>query len=99
MLVTTLDQGRDLAKTVGDGRIALMRGHGCVVTGVSLKAAVMASVYLQVNAQLLTQALRLGEVTYLSPGEVEMMSETQLRPLSGDRAWEYWARRAGRQVN
>ncbi len=99
MLVTTMDQGRDLANSVGDGRVALMRGHGCVVTGVSLKAAVMASVYLQVNAQLLSESLRLGEVTYLSPGEVEKMSETQLRPLSGDRAWEYWARRAGCEVN
>ncbi len=98
MLVTTMDQGRDLAKAVGDGRVALMRGHGCVVAGASLKAAVMASVYLQVNAQLLSESLRLGDVTYLSPGEVAQMSETQLRPLSGDRAWEYWARRAGCEI-
>ena len=98
MLVTTMDQGRDLAKAVGDGRVALMRGHGCVVAGATLKAAVMASVYLQVNAQLLSESLRLGDVTYLSPGEVEKMSETQLRPLSGDRAWEYWARRSGCEV-
>ena len=96
MLVTTMEQGRDLAKVVGDGRVALMRGHGCVVTGGSLKAAVMASIYLQVNAQLLSESLRLGDVTYLSPGEVEKMAESQLQPLSGDRAWEYWARRAGR---
>ena len=95
MLVTTMDQGRDLAKTLGTGRVALMRGHGCVVVGSSIKTAVMASIYLQVNAQLLSDSLRMGDVTYLSPGEVEMMGQTQVRPLSGDRAWEYWARRAG----
>lgn len=95
MLVTTMDQGSDLAKTLGDGRVALMRGHGCVVVGSSIKTAVMASIYLQVNAQLLSDSLRMGDVTYLSPGEVEMMGRTQVRPLSGDRAWEYWARRAG----
>ncbi len=94
MLVTTMDQGRDLAKTLGDGRVALMRGHGCVVAGASIRAAVMASIYLQVNAQLLSDSLRLGEVNYLSPGEVNMMGQTQVQPLSGNRAWEYWARRA-----
>ena len=94
MLVTTMDQGRDLAKTLGDGRVALMRGHGCVVAGASIRAAVMTSIYLQVNAQLLSDSLRLGEVNYLSPGEVNMMGQTQVQPLSGNRAWEYWARRA-----
>ena len=47
LLVTTMEQGRDLAATLGDGRAALMRGHGCVVAGNTLKEAVMASVYLQ----------------------------------------------------
>ena len=54
MLVVTMDQGRDLAETVGTRRVALMRGHGCVVAGGSVKEAVMASIYLQVNALLLS---------------------------------------------
>ena len=95
LLVTNMEQARDLALAVGDGRASLMRGHGCVVAGGSIKEAVMASVYLQVNAQLLTESLRLGEVTYLSDGEVELMAETQLQPLSSNRAWEYWKTRAG----
>ena len=95
MLVITMDQGRDLAETVRNGRVALMRGHGCVVVGGSVKEAVMTSIYLQVNAQLLSESLRLGDVNYLSRGEVEKMSETQLRPLATDRAWEYWMMRAG----
>ena len=55
----------------------------------------MASVYLQLNAQLLMQSLSLGEVTYMSPGEVELMAETQIQPTGADRIWEYWMRRAG----
>ena len=31
MLVVTMEQGRDLARTLGQGSVALMRGHGCVV--------------------------------------------------------------------
>ena len=96
LLVTTMEQGRDLAATLGRGRAALMRGHGCVVAGSTLKEAVMASVYLQVNARLLLQSLPLGEVKYLSPGEIELMSQSQVRPTSMGRAWEYWAVRAGR---
>ena len=57
MLVTNMEQARDLAQTVGEGRVALMRGHGCVVAGRSVKEAVMASVYLQVNARLLLDAM------------------------------------------
>lgn len=96
LLVTTMEQGRDLAACLGPGRAALMRGHGCVIAAAGLKEAVMAAIYLQVNAQLLLAALPLGNVTYLSLGEVAQMSQSQLRPTSLNRAWEYWAARAGR---
>ena len=97
LLVTTMDQGRDLAAALGQGRAALMRGHGCVVAGSTLKEAIMASIYLQVNARLLLQSLPLGEVKFLSPGEIDLMSRSQVRPTSLARAWEYWAVRAGRR--
>jgi len=44
----------------------------------------------------LLQSLQLGEVKYLSPGEIEMMSDSQMRLTGQERAWEYWANRAGR---
>ena len=96
MLVTTMEQGRDLAQCLEDRRVALMRGHGCVIAGKSVREVVMGSVYLQVNAGLLLDYLGLGEVKYLTQGEVELMTEGQMRPTSQDRAWEYWANRAGR---
>ena len=98
LLVTTMEQGRDLASTLGANRAALMRGHGCVVVGSTLKQAVMRSVYLQANARLLLQSLPLGEVKYLSPSEIELMAQSLARPTSIARAWEYWATRAGRSV-
>ena len=97
LLVTTMPQGRDLATTLGPRRVALMRGHGCVVAGAALKEAVMAAIYLQVNASLLLESLKLGNVKYLSPGEVAIMSEGQLGLRTMGRAWEYWAVRAGRE--
>ena len=96
MLVTNMEQGRDLAACLGGRRVSLMRGHGCVIAGQTIREVVMASVYLQVNAGLLLQSLQLGEVKYLSPGEIEMMSDSQMRLTGQERAWEYWANRAGR---
>ena len=96
LLVTTMDQGRDLASCLGGRRVSLMRGHGCVIAGRSIREVVMASVYLQVNAGMLLESLSLGDVKYLSPGEIEAMTESQMSLTGQERAWEYWANRAGR---
>jgi ribulose-5-phosphate 4-epimerase/fuculose-1-phosphate aldolase len=94
MLVTTLAQGDDLAERLGANRVVLMRGHGSAVAGISIRDAVHTSVYLRVNAQLQTEAMRMGgDIVYLSDGEI---AEMQKSARSGHtRAWEYWARRAG----
>ncbi len=99
MLVLNMDQGRDLAKCLGENRVALMRGHGCVVVGPNLKEAVMVSIYLQVNAQLQSAAMQMGaahgrDVKYLTPEEERLYSEVHFSPLSMDRAWEYFLDRA-----
>jgi ribulose-5-phosphate 4-epimerase/fuculose-1-phosphate aldolase len=93
LLVRNQEHGRDLAHSVGSGRVALMRGHGCVVAAATLRDAVMTAIYLQLNATLQMQALRLGEPTYLSPGEITRTGK--MGPIALERAWEYWRRRAG----
>ena len=98
LLVREWAQGQSLARTLGRRRVALMRGHGSVVAGASLKEVVMASVYLEVNAKLQMQAQTLGStLEFLTPGEVERCSEMVLGIgyPSMDRAWEYWRSRAG----
>ena len=96
LLVTTMDQGRDLASCLGNRRVSLMRGHGCVIAGKSVREVVMASIYLQVNAGLLLESLRLGDIKYLSPGEIKAMTDSQMSLSGQERAWEYWANRADR---
>mgnify|MGYP003300808446 CR=1 FL=1 len=46
-LVVTMEQGRDLAAALGEGTIALMKRHGCVVTGATVEETVMKAIYLQ----------------------------------------------------
>ena len=95
LLVVNMEQGRDLAAALGDGRVALMRGHGAVVAAANIKFAVMTAVYLQVAARLQLMTLQLGEPVYLSEAEIDNCYQTQTSPLGMDRAWEYWVARAG----
>ena len=95
LLVTTMEMGRDLAARLGDKRSALMRGHGCVVVGRSVREVVFSSIYLEVNSQLQLKASSLGDITFLSDGEVEAILKRR-GPYTFERAWESWARRAGR---
>jgi ribulose-5-phosphate 4-epimerase/fuculose-1-phosphate aldolase len=95
LLVTTPQQGDSLAKALGDRPVILMRGHGSAVAGATLRQTVFRSVYMQLNAELLTIARGFGDVRYLSDGEVAAASELLCEPLSQDRAWNEWAARVG----
>ena len=94
LLVANKDHGRDLVACLGQNVIALMRGHGCVVTGPTLETTVLTSIYLRVNARLQLDAMHMGEVTYLSPGEIELSSQRNKPKVGDDRAWEYLCARA-----
>ena len=94
MLVSNVEQGRDLAACLANNVVVLMRGHGCTVTAPTIAEAVLTSVYLQVNAQLQMDAMRLGDVTYLTSGEIEANSQINQPKSGSERAWEYYKARA-----
>ena len=95
MLVRTLEQGKDLATALADHTCVLIRGHGAVVVGASIERAVLTAIYLQVNANVLLQALPLGTPQGLSAEEIARSAEAQFSPLALDRSWEYFCQRAG----
>jgi HCOMODA/2-hydroxy-3-carboxy-muconic semialdehyde decarboxylase len=95
MLVTDNDRGRSLARALGGGRAILMRGHGATVAAHSLKATVYVAVYLMVNAALLREAREMGKVNYLNDEEIAHLDQMNFSEPPLERAWEYWARRAG----
>jgi ribulose-5-phosphate 4-epimerase/fuculose-1-phosphate aldolase len=98
LLVTNSEMARDLAATLGPHSVALMRGHGCVVAGTSLRDVVFNSVYLELNAALQLQASALGPINFLSDGEIEAVLRTRAA-FTYERAWEYWCQRAGRRYD
>jgi ribulose-5-phosphate 4-epimerase/fuculose-1-phosphate aldolase len=97
LLVSDMKMGRDLAKRLGKGRTALMRGHGAVVAGFSIRHAVYVSIYLELNAKLQMQAMQMGKIKFLYKGEVDAVI-ARTGSYGINRAWENWCRRAGREM-
>jgi ribulose-5-phosphate 4-epimerase/fuculose-1-phosphate aldolase len=94
LLVTNMEQGGDLAVTLGSHTAALMRGHGAVVVGKSIREAVLIAIYLQINANLDFKARTLGKPKYLSPGEIAHSPANLLDPGVAARVWEYFESRS-----
>jgi ribulose-5-phosphate 4-epimerase/fuculose-1-phosphate aldolase len=93
MLIRNKALGAGLASTLGRGAVALMRGHGDVNVGPSIKTAVLHAIYTNLNARLQAEAIRLGgAITYLN--EVEAAKIGALNDTQVDRAWDIWKRQA-----
>ena len=89
MLVSNSAIGKSLAAALGDKPVVLMRGHGDVTVGPSVKMAVFRAYYTDVNAKLQAQALALGgEPNYLTPGEGVKADQTNFAVM--DRIWNLW---------
>jgi ribulose-5-phosphate 4-epimerase/fuculose-1-phosphate aldolase len=92
MLVSNSAIGKSLAAALGDKPVVLMRGHGDVTVGPSVKMAVFRAYYTDVNAKLQAQALALGgEPNYLTPGEGVKADQTNFAVM--DRIWNLWRMR------
>jgi ribulose-5-phosphate 4-epimerase/fuculose-1-phosphate aldolase len=95
LLVTTAAMGASLAKTLGNGRVVLMRGHGSTVVGQTLREVVFTSVYSQKNAELSLAARNFSNVRFLADEEIDLAASLLFQPLSQNRAWEDWTKRLG----
>lgn len=97
LLVSSVEMGRDLAQFVGNKPSALMRGHGCVTAGRNIRHAVFIAIYLEEGAKVQLNAMKLGTITFLTKGEVDLIVE-RTGPYNINRAWENWCQRAGRTM-
>jgi len=92
MLVRDASRGKSLAETLSDKPVVLMRGHGDVTVGPTVRVAVFRAYYTDVNARLQSQAIALGgDIIYLTPGEGAKADATNLAVL--DRIWNLWKMR------
>lgn len=90
MLIRNGDLGKDLARALGDCSCVLMRGHGSTVVGMSIEQAVYRAIYAETNARLQSQAMTLGDVTYLTQTEAELAAAANDGQIP--RSWDLWCR-------
>lgn len=92
ILISDAKLGRALAQCCGDNNIVLMRGHGSTVVADSIPVAVYRAIYAEMNARYQCEALRLGEVEYLTEAE----SEACVRNIEAQwhRPWALWKEQA-----
>jgi len=98
LLVTNGELGKALADTLGNRPVALLRGHGNVVVGPSVRRVVARGIYTEVNARLLVQAITLGgPLIYIDGEEAKAGEAARDRDESGhatDRIWQMWVEEA-----
>jgi ribulose-5-phosphate 4-epimerase/fuculose-1-phosphate aldolase len=90
LLIKTPVLGNALAASLGSATVALMRGHGSVVVGRSVREAVQRAIYTEANAKLQSEAQRMGSVKFLTPGEAKLMNDYSRPDVR--RPWELWVR-------
>jgi ribulose-5-phosphate 4-epimerase/fuculose-1-phosphate aldolase len=94
-LIRSRELGDLLAKTVGGGSAAMMRGHGITTAYADVRAATVAACYLEESAALQLRMLAAAggdaaKIRVFSREEAESMRD-QIGASVTQRAWEYFA--------
>lgn len=95
MLVANMEQGRSLARSLGAAPLALMRGHGSVVTGSDLRHVVSRSLDMDRGARAQFSVMTLGATRPFTEAELAPHAGLPAGATRDDRAWEYLLHRAG----
>ncbi|MCW5692703.1 MAG: class II aldolase/adducin family protein [Pseudolabrys sp.] len=96
MLISSPAMGRELAKSLGKRAVVLMRGHGATMAGASIKHTVFRAIYSALNATMQMDAMRMGDVSYLSDEEAAKTAATNDRVV--DRSWALWKAEAAGEI-
>ena len=80
----------EMAKLLGDAKALILRGHGAVVVGQSIREVCMHAVYLEESARLQTEAMKLGTPMFVERDDAERIAKRTFKPASTDRAWEHF---------
>lgn len=78
----------DIAAALGDSPVVLMARHGVVNVGRSVREVVFRAFYTEQEAKAQTAGLQIGNIEYLSPGEVKTAGN--LVGAQIDRGWDHW---------
>ena len=91
LLIRNMKLGSALADRLGARSVALMRGHGSVAVGRTVREAVFRAIYVEANAKIQLQAKQLGDPIFINEGEALAMQAHHDADPSYRRPWEFWS--------
>jgi len=87
-MITTAEQGKNVARALGDrAKGLLLRGHGIIAIGASVREALVNTFAIEDNALKLLLARLIGTPQRLRPDEMERIQRITLTPLLFDHFW------------
>ncbi len=89
--ISSVSQGQELVRTLGESNAALLRGHGEVVVAESVMTLFADVVHFIENAQALAHAGLLGEVEPLNNEDMEKFRSTFKREKHARKLWSYYS--------
>jgi HCOMODA/2-hydroxy-3-carboxy-muconic semialdehyde decarboxylase len=95
-LVVKAEEGRALARALGNHMMVLMNRHGVTAVGTNLSDLVFRCVYSCRNAEFQVQAAASGKIDPLSKGDIDFGSRIGGTTTGHTRAWEHWTVRLQR---
>lgn len=89
-MITTFEQGRKVAETLGQRRATLLKNHGVMVAGEDVRWAVLAALTLERAVQLQVIARSLGNIKAITEDEATAMFREKYQDSFLDEYWEDW---------
>jgi ribulose-5-phosphate 4-epimerase/fuculose-1-phosphate aldolase len=88
--IGTEERGEALAKTLGNSRAALMRGHGAVVVAEAIEGLFQAADQFEKNARLQCELLMMGRFQAFGEADIRYAPKQTLGGLGKGRTWKTW---------
>lgn len=93
--IRTLEQGAEVARTLGRNKYCLLRGHGSVVAVDSVPEVFLDSLEMEENAKSTIAAASLGALKPITPEEVELLKPSFSRnTYRVAKTWEHYREKA-----
>jgi HCOMODA/2-hydroxy-3-carboxy-muconic semialdehyde decarboxylase len=90
--ICTVPQAQAMARALGAEWVLLLRRHGAVAVGESIRQCVRHAIIAERNARQQIEAAMLGPVQFLTKSEIEFARRS--KPKDPDRGWALWKQRA-----
>ncbi len=88
--ISSVEQGQELVRTLGESNALLLRGHGEVVVAENIKALFADIVHFVENAKALADAALLGEIVPLTKEDLVKFEATFDREKHARKLWSYY---------